>query len=1284
MKIVQAVKWSFGFLSLVAPGGTTQAKTINQVPFVSGQWTVPKVTRWYTTHSDSIRRNLFYSIGGAGSFVYEDPKRGQMNVLVFVDPGWNRVLFAVEGEVVKALGSYGSGQDQFVVPGNLDVAPVGNVFVADTGNNRIVGYSFSGREYDIQGKMIHDDALVQQFVINGGNDFSQPVQVCWEDGGTSQFSDDYLWVLDRWKGKIAGYHIGYDGERFTASPYIYLDLRSCGLCRVPADPRSITKGRAYGSPDESGSYCTNDLYIYDAANDQFLIYTIQRDQGFITLGMQPFMVSVRTAPNPLPGASYTFMSADAWGNICAIDDVGSRLCKLDSGLNLLDTYGSGGSGPLGSEEMLNPVCLSFQKIKHYGTPVQYTTNRCMLVEQWGDATGIQNLTMGVTAKDALAQVRSAVDSVDVSYFTTDHARATVEILSSGGSLIRTLVGSAVQVPGPHMIVWDGRNDAGMAVARCATYSARIRTASLYASPETSVVTGSFYYKPRIARSFIVTSNIPGTRLTFDGRDTTLVGNTYAAACSVCTTHTLGVPPTQAINGTYYCFDRWSNSGYRTQSVLFSGDSTIALNLVTSGRGPTTVAADSVLYDDAFDCKSPYLFSGSATLTTSSLVDTFRTWGNVKFRFPRARTNNDPRAVLSISRPFIARGARFETVDSTATSQSNLWGGLRVNRDGSVFLYGDTLRNADIGVADSANSAPFPKVDIQGCSFESNRSFDVSVWLDPNRSPSASIIGNSFRAWQAVQLAVTSPGATATIQNNFFYNAPASGALGPSALNLKGGWQGLISGNIFTLGQSNSLGIALDQYGGAPSVEIHNNRFSIITGVGSYALRTATLPAPSVNATYNDWNLNDLTAIASVVWDKWDDATRCEAIYSPWLTPIGGGGGGGGCPYVLVGSGEGFKTDNTILGESDRRQDATSMVEDTYPLDEARAMVDGRVSLRIAEWEQEVTRLDRVGLVAVPPSGGFKVATSVDGRILQYQSDPARLQSSQSGTAGTSAAASSSFYGRAGDSLDFRVTYADRADPTTIRGLGVSFRPKPHVIAGPTAPAGITLRVSPDPEGERWTTLASLVPRENWSTVIVPFEETIPSPQRIRFVWHSAHSLGWIGIVEERPVMDLVQLRCVEARHSSGRSVRSELASVDGSIATLRPGEHIDFSFDASTVPAGSIFALQARGRYEHGSLALASRALPTSYAFRRIGPNPFNAETAFELRVPREGRATIRVFDTAGRLVRVVLDESLVPGAYTVRWDGTDQRGGRVASGIYFLDLKAGEFKSRERLVLIR
>ena len=83
-------------------------------------------------------------------------------------------------------------------------------------------------------------------------------------------------------------------------------------------------------------------------------------------------------------------------------------------------------------------------------------------------------------------------------------------------------------------------------------------------------------------------------------------------------------------------------------------------------------------------------------------------------------------------------------------------------------------------------------------------------------------------------------------------------------------------------------------------------------------------------------------------------------------------------------------------------------------------------------------------------------------------------------------------------------------------------------------------------------------------------------------------------------------------------------------------------------------------------------------------PNPFNPSTriAFGLAAPAD--VSLRIYDAAGRLVRVLAEDARPAGNYSELWDGRDSGGRAVASGIYFYRLQAGAFAETRKMALLR
>ena len=83
-------------------------------------------------------------------------------------------------------------------------------------------------------------------------------------------------------------------------------------------------------------------------------------------------------------------------------------------------------------------------------------------------------------------------------------------------------------------------------------------------------------------------------------------------------------------------------------------------------------------------------------------------------------------------------------------------------------------------------------------------------------------------------------------------------------------------------------------------------------------------------------------------------------------------------------------------------------------------------------------------------------------------------------------------------------------------------------------------------------------------------------------------------------------------------------------------------------------------------------------------PNPFSRATEIAFQLARTGHATLRVYDVAGQVVATLRDGELSAGAHRAIWDGKDDTGRQVASGLYFYRLTTGEGRGVRRMLLIR
>lgn len=90
------------------------------------------------------------------------------------------------------------------------------------------------------------------------------------------------------------------------------------------------------------------------------------------------------------------------------------------------------------------------------------------------------------------------------------------------------------------------------------------------------------------------------------------------------------------------------------------------------------------------------------------------------------------------------------------------------------------------------------------------------------------------------------------------------------------------------------------------------------------------------------------------------------------------------------------------------------------------------------------------------------------------------------------------------------------------------------------------------------------------------------------------------------------------------------------------------------------------------------------YVLEQNYPNPFNAETEIRFSIPAAGHVSVRVFNLLGQEVALLLDSDLEAGSHRVRWDGLNDSGKRVSSGIYMVRLQSGAYVGTRRMLLVK
>ncbi len=163
-------------------------------------------------------------------------------------------------------------------------------------------------------------------------------------------------------------------------------------------------------------------------------------------------------------------------------------------------------------------------------------------------------------------------------------------------------------------------------------------------------------------------------------------------------------------------------------------------------------------------------------------------------------------------------------------------------------------------------------------------------------------------------------------------------------------------------------------------------------------------------------------------------------------------------------------------------------------------------------------------------------------------------------------------------------------------------------------------------------------------------------------------------------------------------------SYDGASLKFTPVYgHVDIDEDASQLPrTGDRVAVRINGErvypdleYQgHGTFLRLNNLtrdaggvvnnLPGEYSLSQNYPNPFNPTTSISFNLPVAGHVELAVYNLLGQKVATVVDGTLAAGQHEVIWNGSDQNGVAVSSGVYFYRLKSATFNQTRKMTLMK
>jgi hypothetical protein len=94
--------------------------------------------------------------------------------------------------------------------------------------------------------------------------------------------------------------------------------------------------------------------------------------------------------------------------------------------------------------------------------------------------------------------------------------------------------------------------------------------------------------------------------------------------------------------------------------------------------------------------------------------------------------------------------------------------------------------------------------------------------------------------------------------------------------------------------------------------------------------------------------------------------------------------------------------------------------------------------------------------------------------------------------------------------------------------------------------------------------------------------------------------------------------------------------------------------------------------------------IPARYELVQNYPNPFNATTQIEFRLPQQSQMQLVILNVLGQPVRTLINRSMDAGTHRIVWNGRNETGQEVVSGIYIVHMKAGSFRETKEMLFLK
>lgn len=201
----------------------------------------------------------------------------------------------------------------------------------------------------------------------------------------------------------------------------------------------------------------------------------------------------------------------------------------------------------------------------------------------------------------------------------------------------------------------------------------------------------------------------------------------------------------------------------------------------------------------------------------------------------------------------------------------------------------------------------------------------------------------------------------------------------------------------------------------------------------------------------------------------------------------------------------------------------------------------------------------------------------------------------------------------------------------------------------------------------------------WGDAPIPVELTsftaIAASNQVKLNWSTATETENLGFHVFRSL----------TKDNEYQKITQELIRGSGSSDKAHSYNYIDLKVEAGITYYYKLADVDFSGNITfHGPISAAVTNSPGTYTLEQSYPNPFNPETTISFSLKEKGMVSLKIYNLQGQLIRSLIDDEMEPGIHSIIWNAMDDRGMKVAVGVYLYSLKVNGFEATKKLNFIK